>query len=234
MAAEDPAGLQRELSTKLKDRSFILRNFYTNSKLTYDLNGELQSKPDPPSWRLAGIHVENVELKHEGLKLEGKRVITTTGSKDVGPESFLSNDKIEIHVDFAHTSPDESTIAHALNQIFLTNSDNVADLEQRADQQSSQAWKVGVGVSAPRAVYSPDPEYTGAARRQKLQGIVVLWLVIGEDGTVHDVRIARRLGLGLDEEAVRAVKTWRFLPAIRNGTPVPVQVNIEVNFRLYN
>ncbi len=95
------------------------------------------------------------------------------------------------------------------------------------------AYRVGGGVSAPRAIYSPDPEYSEEARKAKYQGTVVLWVVVGTDGRVHDVKIARSLGMGLDEKAIESVRTWRFEPSRMNGQPVPVQVNVEVNFRLY-
>jgi periplasmic protein TonB len=94
-------------------------------------------------------------------------------------------------------------------------------------------YRVGGGVSAPRAVYAPDPEYSDEARKAKYQGTVVLWCVVGPDGRVHETRVARSLGMGLDEKALAAVRTWRFAPAYLNGVPVAVQINIEVSFRLY-
>jgi periplasmic protein TonB len=95
------------------------------------------------------------------------------------------------------------------------------------------AYRVGGGVSAPRATYAPDPEYSEEARKAKYQGTVVLWCVVGPDGRVRDVRVQRSLGLGLDEKAMEAVKTWKFDPAKKDGAPVAVQINVEVNFRLY-
>jgi TonB family protein len=94
-------------------------------------------------------------------------------------------------------------------------------------------YRVGGGVSAPRAIYAPDPEYSEEARKAKYQGTVVLWIVVGPDGRVHDMRVSRALGLGLDEKALEVVKQWRFEPAHKDGQAVAVQVNIEVNFRLY-
>jgi|SRR5579862_1760476 len=94
-------------------------------------------------------------------------------------------------------------------------------------------YRVGGGVSAPRVLYDPDPEYSQEARQAKYQGTVVLWVVIGPDGLAHDVRVSRSLGMGLDEKAVDAVRKWRFQPAEKDGHPVAVQVNVEVNFRLY-
>ncbi len=94
-------------------------------------------------------------------------------------------------------------------------------------------FQVGGGVSAPRALFTPDPEYSEEARRAKHEGTVVLWLVVGPDGRPRDLRVLRSLGLGLDEKAMDAVRQWRFEPARKNGTPVAVRVNVEVDFKLY-
>ncbi|MGA9472495.1 MAG: energy transducer TonB [Terriglobales bacterium] len=95
------------------------------------------------------------------------------------------------------------------------------------------AFRVGGGVSAPKAIYDPDPEYSEEARRAKYQGTVLLWIVVGADGKPRDIRVERSLGMGLDEKAIEAVKQWRFEPSLKDGQPVAVQVNIEVSFRLY-
>jgi TonB family protein len=95
------------------------------------------------------------------------------------------------------------------------------------------AYRVGGGVSAPRALYSPDPEYSEEARKAKWQGTVVLWVIVGPDGKPRDIRIQRSLGMGLDEKAIEAVRQWKFDPAKKDGQPVAVQINVEVNFRLY-
>jgi len=94
-------------------------------------------------------------------------------------------------------------------------------------------YHVGGGVSAPRPIYSPDPDYSEEARKAKYQGVVVLWVVVGPDGRTHDIRVYRSLGMGLDEKAIEAIRTWKFEPARKDGIPVAVQVNIEVSFRLY-
>jgi len=94
-------------------------------------------------------------------------------------------------------------------------------------------YRVGGGVSAPKPIYTPDPEYSEEARKAKYQGVVVLWLVIGPDGLPREIKVARPLGMGLDEKAIEAVRTWRFKAAERNGQAVAVQMNVEVSFRLY-
>ena len=95
------------------------------------------------------------------------------------------------------------------------------------------AYRVGGGVSAPKVVYDPDPEYSEEARKAKYQGTVVLWLVVAPDGKPQQIKVQRSLGMGLDEKAIEAVRQWRFEPAKKDGQPVPVMINVEVNFRLY-
>src|SRR5262249_57179747 len=94
-------------------------------------------------------------------------------------------------------------------------------------------FRVGGGVSAPRAIYDPEPEFSEEARAAKYQGKVLLWVVIAADGRPRDMRVQRSLGMGLDEKAIAAVKTWRFEPAMKDGHPAAGQAYIEVNFRLY-
>ena len=94
-------------------------------------------------------------------------------------------------------------------------------------------FRVGGGVSAPRILSDPEPEYSEEARKAKYQGVCVLWLVVGPDGRPRDIKVARSLGLGLDEKAIEAVKNWKFEPAMKDGKPVAVQINVEVNFHLY-
>jgi periplasmic protein TonB len=91
----------------------------------------------------------------------------------------------------------------------------------------------GKGVTAPHVIYNPDPEYSEEARRLKYQGSVVLSLIVDPVGNVRQIRVARSLGMGLDEKAVEAVQKWRFAPGMKDGRPVAVQVNVDVTFRLY-
>lgn len=94
-------------------------------------------------------------------------------------------------------------------------------------------FRVGNGVTAPKVIYDPEPEYSPEARQAKYQGTVILSAIVGPDGRPRFLRIQRSLGMGLDEKALEAVRTWRFSPATRGGTPVAVQIEVEVNFHLY-
>lgn len=84
----------------------------------------------------------------------------------------------------------------------------------------------------PRLIHKVEPEYTPEALEAGLEGAVVLRIEVGTDGAAHDIRVARSLGMGLDEKAVEAVRLWKFESATRDGKPVAVPATIEINFRL--
>jgi len=90
------------------------------------------------------------------------------------------------------------------------------------------------GNGFPVCIYCPNPQYSEEAVKTKYQGVVTLLVTITADGRVTNIRIAKGLGVGLDEMAVASVRTWRFKPALGpDNKPVSVTVPIEVTFRLY-
>jgi TonB family protein len=93
-------------------------------------------------------------------------------------------------------------------------------------------FRVGGGVSPPTVISRVEPQYSEEARKARYQGTVVLEAIVRRDGTVDIQRVVRSLGFGLDENAIQALKQWRFRPGTRNGVPVDVSLNIEVNFNL--
>ncbi|HEX5226919.1 MAG TPA: TonB family protein [Bryobacteraceae bacterium] len=92
-------------------------------------------------------------------------------------------------------------------------------------------YRPGPDVVAPFVVSRTKPAYSDQGRLAKLEGSVLLSLVVGADGKPRDIQVARSLGLGLDESAIDNVRTWQFRPGTKNGIPVDVLVNEEVFFR---
>ena len=96
-----------------------------------------------------------------------------------------------------------------------------------------QIYHVGAGVSAPSIVSARQPDYTDEANRARKEGKVVLSLVVDTTGHAQNLRVVTPLGYGLDEKAIEAVKQWRFQPGMKDGKPVNVQINVEVEFHEY-
>ena len=89
------------------------------------------------------------------------------------------------------------------------------------------------GVKAPRALHAPEPKYSNSAKKQGIQGVVTLSAIIGTDGKAHDVKVVKSLEPTLDANAIKAVKTWKFAPATKDGRPVAVSMRLEINYKLW-
>ena len=113
----------------------------------------------------------------------------------------------QVSVDVVFTSPHPYTIINGIDRLHVG------------------------GVTPPRAIYAPDPEYTTAARNAKTLGTVYLGLVVNAAGVPEHIRVLKSLDSGLDQKAVEAVKQWKFAPAMKHGEPVAVMIAVEVNFR---
>lgn len=95
-------------------------------------------------------------------------------------------------------------------------------------------YQPGNGVTLPRILREVKPAYTSDAMRAKVQGTVLLQCVVRPDGSVSDIQVLRSLDsvFGLDQEAIKAARQWRFAPGTRMGQSVPVQITIELTFTL--
>jgi TonB family protein len=145
-------------------------------------------------------------------------------------------------------SPDAATISESYS-LFLAEQGRDADSKmyqtraaeiRRAvgprvinpEPYNQPLFRVGGGVTPPRLLLKVEPAYTEEARMAKYSGTVVLQVEVWPDGRAHNITVIRGLGLGLDEEAIKAVQKWSFEPGKRDGQPTAVAATLEVNFRL--
>jgi TonB family protein len=174
-------------------------------------------------------------------KAEAKRMHLR---KDVA--QWAVHDKVQVDIECSQALANLPEAAQIINTVFLTPHDKLSDfvpsfwkwwLDQNTDTQLKNPYgaiaRVGAGVKPPRAISAPDPEYSGIAKVAHYQATTVLWIVINTSGVPEDIRISKPAGLGLDEQAILVVRNWRFDPATKDGQPVAVQINVEVNFKLY-
>ena len=96
------------------------------------------------------------------------------------------------------------------------------------------AYREGNGVTSPVLIHETKPNYTGEAMRARIQGLVKLEAIVMPDGSVGDVRVVHSLDqqFGLDKEAIKTLRQWRFKPGMRLGQPVPVLILVEISFTL--
>jgi TonB family protein len=110
---------------------------------------------------------------------------------------------------------------------------NVESKPARTTTNGPETFKKGKNATAPLRTYGSEPTYSEKARKAKYQGTAVLSIVVDAEGNVSGAQVVKPLGLGLDEQALETVGTWKFKPATRDGVPIPVRVYVEVSFRLF-
>ena len=125
------------------------------------------------------------------------------------------------------------TVNYALGNSAQPQADNTNQDAREIAGSHAQVHRVGGSVVPPVAIYTPDPQFSEEAREAKASGKVVVSLVVDRDGQPQNVHVIRGAGMGLDEKAVEAVQQYRFKPATQDGKPVPVYLNIEVNFQYF-
>jgi protein TonB len=91
----------------------------------------------------------------------------------------------------------------------------------------------GLGITPPVPLKEVEPEFSEEARKAKFSGNVEVYLVVDEQGRPTNVRVARGVGMGLDEKAMEAVRQYKFKPGTQNGKPVKVEMYVQVEFNIF-
>jgi TonB family protein len=111
---------------------------------------------------------------------------------------------------------------------LVAQSNGFMSTQQGADAAGHDVYKVGGDVSAPVLLHSVEPERPEG--NANVSGTVQVTLRVDRNGNPSHVRVTRGLGMGLDEKAVMAVRQYKYKPAMKDGTPVMVELNVEVKF----
>ncbi|HYE26422.1 MAG TPA: energy transducer TonB [Clostridia bacterium] len=101
-------------------------------------------------------------------------------------------------------------------------------------QQDANAVEVTDEITPPRLLEVASPEYTDEAKKKRIEGDVIVSIIVDEKGRVASAKVKKGLGYGLDENAIAAVKEWTYKPAERDGKPVAVKMDVTTNFYLKN
>jgi protein TonB len=106
---------------------------------------------------------------------------------------------------------------------------------QDAPQNSSDKVYAGQGrgMTVPKVVYQPAPEYADRPRKKKIQGTVTLSIIVTAEGKVRDAKVTTSLDKDLDQKALECVGKWKFDPATKDGQPVDMHIVVQMNFHLY-
>jgi TonB family protein len=135
---------------------------------------------------------------------------------------------------YAITLPETEAARVRYMAVPANNSSGAEAGSETTPADDGQIKSVGGGVSAPVAIKQVQPQFSEEARQKKMGGTVTVYLIVDQHGLPQNVHVTRGVGMGLDENAVEAVKQYRFKPAMENGKPVAVYLNVEVLFAIFD
>lgn len=247
LASDTGSTLQDALRKQYQGRVLFLRSAYQSGNQEFDSAGKPMKGPVPNKWTTYGpMWVNKLELEKDRLLLRGARVAFGNSERLHSRISIPLEKEVKVVIHLVHPLNSVDEARSLLEQVFATNEKTAehhlpeyrrpgGDLgpEDKIYPASSSPTPIQGQASFPRPIYTPDPDFSDEARRAKYQGDVTLMLLLDKKGTVSRITIIQGLGLGLDEQSVEKLKTWRFKPALLNGEPVFVQVTTSVSFRLY-
>ena len=242
--------LQDQLNFTYKGKILLLRNFYSGTDLEYDRNGTLLSPAGSGSWTLSNVEIRDVRVTTQSIEVVGDRLGTLFQNEMARPVMI---GKVKIRIARPISDADTAAALHPIfNKIFLEPGEDLRPLvpdqwryylTEKDPHARSAAWesdlekgnivppKRAIALSPPKTIRRPDPKYTKEAESHRIEGLSVLGVVVDTTGTANHISILEPLGMGLDEQAVRAVERWQFRPSTLNGQPVPIHIHVEIGFR---
>lgn len=249
--ADSDKDIQRQLESKLKKSTLAIRHFYSGDNLKYDSEGALVKGGKPGPWTLnAYFEPEKISLKKNSIILSGKRTWWAYNDLKKAPMLFRTSITTKIEISRSPELNDFSGIWALLLKVFLNGDESFADFvpshwkkiiqadfdseRVKRDYPAEYSKPSDSHITNPVELHLPYPDYSEEARRARLEGNVVFYATIDEAGAAKITEIVKPLGLGLDDNAIKAIEeTWKFSPAMRDGVPFTMKdVSIEVRFHL--
>ncbi len=239
---------QQEFESRLLHKPLYLRGLWKGERLHFDAAGHIIGDQSKSSFTLCGVDIRKIKLGSNNLVLEGRRVGLEFQDDKAKRVALESGDSIKIEIDGA------SDFVPALNAIFAESLAELAptlpfywqpyahahllpaDLSSPSQMVDTAAkdpvFTVGGAVSAPKIIRSAEPMFSDAARQLHYGGKSLISVTLNEQGKVEKMHILRASGLGLDEQAMAAILGYEFEPAKKNGHPVRIEINMDVNFEI--
>ncbi|MBB5342148.1 energy transducer TonB [Tunturibacter empetritectus] len=245
---------EADIKARLKGKPLYLRGLWREDKLHFDSQGALIGNSSTVTFTVCGFDLKSVKLKSDKLILEGPRV----GLELADDKQTRVQLDFPMHIEIA-ASP-SGDYGPALDAVFVDGLDKLVPSmpvywksyaeknflppssaatptapSANSDSQSPNTTprKIAGAISPPKLVSSVMPNYNSVAKDKKYGGSVLMNFWVGSDGKISHLSVRRPLGLGMDEDAMAAVERYVFKPAMENGKPVTVELNIETAFSIH-
>ncbi len=246
---------QPSLEGRLIHKPLYLRGLWRADTLTFDGAGTITSPSETTSFTLSGIDLSRVELTGSGLTLTGRRIGLELEQQDARTRVPLQIDGADEPVTIEIALAPGADYAKAIDAIFAYDLGSLVPTlpaywqlyahnnflgagndrpihsekqEKKLDKPINKGGKDS--IVKPTLAYSVAPTMTMAATNLQYKASVIISLIVEKDGVPSHLQLLRPAGLGLDEQAIAAVEKYIFNPATQKGRPVPVDLNVVVDF----
>ncbi len=239
----------QSIEAQLQGPFLMLRGMYDGSKLKFDAQGNLVGNAKLLPFSLSALRLNKVKVTDSSVEIDTRREgLDFQDGQPKAEDRGAGNLKVTIAWDSQHPqdlhAALEKVFSVAIDQAlidaapecwrpYLKGEAGLPAQFLRAANGTPAPRTPGGAVTSPRLLFAPDPNPPRGALGTKFTGTAVIGLIVDASGTPREVHVVRPLGMGFDEAAVEAVEQYRFAPAQYEGKPVPVQINIEVNFRIW-
>jgi TonB family protein len=172
---------------------------------------------------------KNIQVRNSRTSVYDDYAIAAVKQSQFQPGTLNGNPVpvwVWVRVRFIHLSPAIPMIRTA------PRASGFGSFGQDAPDRQDDPLKLRPGDTPPKAINNVNAEFSDEARRGKFEGVVLVSLIVNQEGMPTDLRVERAAGHGLDEKALESVRQYRFNPAMRDGKPVAVRINVEISFRL--
>jgi len=241
--------LEKQAMMQFYGHHLLLSHPYVSNKLRFNSAGELIGKSDEGPWTTTGIlHLENIEIKPNLIRVAGKREIIIVRSENgkLGMQPISLTKRMEVELVPAATIATLDDVKQTMGRVF--HEENIGKklntyyretvvlggVDRKTDQVAIQGGDGGIfGYLNDNPVYFPGPEirpakvihsenaeYTGAAAAKRTQGKMFMMVVVDEKGYPAIIHLLKDLGDNLDIQTLAATSQWRFTPAAKDGKPV--------------
>jgi Gram-negative bacterial TonB protein C-terminal len=243
----------------LPGKTLLLRAPYKSDNLKFDAQGKLLNGSEMGMLPTDGLLlVEDASLKKDTIELKGKRVALALLMSEKDRLTYLpTNRKFKLSMELSVSPTSEEELMRSLNRVFLGGNVEQAlenywrpavDISQPCSEKDKQSdGLVGLleatrpvyrcvipqKVTAPKAIQAKDPNFSFSALNEAEKGLIKLRVLLNERGLPEVIGVASDPGNGAVAEAITAVSRWRFSPATRNGQPVAVIIEVEIEAHPY-
>ena len=229
--------LESQIIKQYKNQALALRDSIPEEGQDFDSAGKPLKVLPGSAWMLYSglVYVKKISLKADSLSLEGDSLIYFNANHSSG---FPFGHPLKIRLLLDHQLHSANEAQQLMDRVFFLDKESLQRAKpeyRRSGEPDEPIYRPGQDqlTRPPMAKYAPEPDMSDEARKARYQGTVVVRVVIDKNGLVSRISVVRVLGMGLDAQAVSAVRNWRFQPATREGQPVAVEMIIQTTFELH-